>query len=140
MTKNAVWLSSLAAVALGFVGCAANPPAATGYRFEAVDTQVRPSRDAEVRVRLIRMQNNQPVPGATIYEHRFEMWMSGYKVITSNMVEGRTGPPILAIDEGSGVYRVHAQLPMAGDWQATLVARVPGETLPIRERVSILAR
>lgn len=140
MTKNPVWISSLAAVALGVVGCATNPPAATGYRFEALDTQVRPSRDAEVRVRLVRMQTNQPVPGATIYEHRFEMFMSGYKMITSSMVEGETGPPILAVDEGAGVYRVHAQLPMAGDWQATLVARVPGESLPIRERFRIRAR
>ena len=56
------------------------------------------------------------------------------------MVEGANPPPVLTADEGGGVYRVHAGLPMQGNWQATLRARVPGEVLPVRGTFPIKVR
>ena len=141
MLRSVIGAAAATMLALVVAGCASSSQqTASNYRFEAVDTQVHPSRDAEIRVRLVHLPDNRPVPGAVIYDHRFEMWMSGHKVITSRMVEGRNPPPILAVDEGNGIYRVHAELPMTGDWQATLTARVPGEALPVRDTVAIKAR
>ncbi len=52
-------------------------------------------------------------------------------------LEGRNPPALLAQEQGGGWYLVHASLPMAGSWQAVLTAQVPGEALPVRERVSV---
>ena len=139
MSRTSALAFSLAAIGIGLLGCAA-PPSAPGYRFELVDPQPHPSRDGDIQVRLVRLRDNQPVAGATIYEHRFEMWMSGYKTVTTTMVEGASAPPVLSIDDGGGIYRVHARVPMAGNWQATFVARVPGETLPVRESFRMQVR
>ena len=141
MSRSRTALAALAFSALSFSGCAdQTEPSNSNYRFEALDGQVAPSPNAEVRVRLVRVADNRPVPGAIITNHRFEMWMSNYKVSTSVMVEGRETPGILSREEGQGVYRVHAQLPMAGSWQATLTARVPGEAVPVRGRLAIQVR
>lgn len=141
MPRMAIRAVAAATLALSVAGCASLfPPIARDYRFEAVDRQVRPSRDAEMRVRLVHLPDNRPVSGAVITEHRFTMLMSHYKMTTTLMVEGADPPPVLAVDEGNGVYRVHAQLPMAGDWRATLTARVPGEALPVRGTAAIRVR
>lgn len=123
---------------LALSGCAATPQRASGdYRFEALPSAVRASRDAEISVRLVRNSDGSPVRGAVITEHRFEMMMGGYKVVSYNMIEGRGGPAVLAVEEPAGVYRVHAQLPMAGTWQATLTAQIPGSTETFRGTVPV---
>ena len=140
MARLVTCAAGAAMLALAVAGCASqSQPTASNYRFEVVDAQVHPSRDAQVRVRLVHLPDNRPVSGAVIYDHRFEMWMTGYKVVTSRMIEGTNPPPILALDEGNGIYRVHAELPMAGEWRATLTARVPGEALPVRSTVAVRA-
>lgn len=140
MSRTGLAFAAASAIALGTAGPAVAEDFAKGYRFEAVDPHVQHSRDAEVLVRLVHVVDNKPVTGAVINEHRFEMFMSGTKIVTSLMVEGREPPPILAVAQGNGVYRLHAQLPMAGDWRATLTAHVPGEALPVRDSVTIRAR
>lgn len=127
------------ALAAALAACASAPPS-SDYRFELLDQQVRRSPNAEVRVRLVHLPDNRPVSGAVIYEHRFDMPMSGYKVATSRMVRGPNPPPIATVEEGNGVYRVHADVPMAGEWMMTLVARVPGEVQPVRGRVPMRVR
>lgn len=129
-------LASLAVLVAA--GCAATAPqTSSAYRFEAVDTRVLPSRNAELRVRIIRIADNTPVTGATIIEHRFDMLMQGYRFGTTTMVEGSNAPPILAVEEPNGIYRVHAQLPMIGLWHARLVALVPGQTEPVNGTISV---
>ncbi|WP_424138435.1 FixH family protein [Roseomonas chloroacetimidivorans] len=126
------------AIAIVAAGCASpTEKTADNYRFEVLDSQVRRGPDAQLRVRLVKLPEGQPVSGATVYEHRFDMFMSGYKISSWTMTEGSNPPPVIAVDEGNGVYRVHAQLPMAGAWTATLAARVPGETLPVRSTVRV---
>ncbi|MCB4824911.1 FixH family protein [Roseicella aerolata] len=56
------------------------------------------------------------------------------------MAEGPNPPPVPTMEESNGVYRVHAALPMAGDWTLTLAARVPGETEPVRGQLNIRVR
>ncbi|PZR08505.1 YtkA-like [Roseomonas rosea] len=135
---NVVLRTAAVVLAIGVAGCASpGDQAADNYRFELLSSSVRRSPDAEIRVRLVKLPENQPVSGATVYEHRFSMFMSGYKISSSVMTEGANPPPVIAVDEGNGVYRVHAQLPMPGQWSATLSARVPGETLPVRSTVRV---
>jgi hypothetical protein len=130
-----------AALAAAVAGCAPGlQPTSRNYRFEALTQEVRPRTDAAVRVRLVRLPEGRPVTGAQINEHRFDMFMSGYKVTTFSMVEGAGPPPVATVEEGNGVYRVHALVPMAGDWTMTLVARVPGEAEPVRGTVRLRAR
>ncbi len=111
-----------------------------GYRIEPVSPTVQARRDTEVVVRFVRLPGNAPVTGAVFSDHRFEMWMSGFKLATSLMVDGRSPPPVISQEEGGGVYRLHVQLPMAGNWQAIVTAQVPGEARPVRERFTITAR
>ncbi|MFC7693675.1 hypothetical protein ACFQY5_33230 [Paeniroseomonas aquatica] len=45
------------------------------YRFEVLDAQVRPSRDTtDLRVRLVRQADGQPVTGAALDDVRLGMW------------------------------------------------------------------
>ena len=149
------------ALAAVLAGCSAAPQP-SGYRFELLSPHVPPSQNAEVRVRLLHLPDSRPVTGANIYEHASDMAhradtsASGYAgslarvtpglgampptVFPSWMAEGPNPPPVPAVEEGNGVYRVHATLPMAGDWMLTLVARVPGEAEPVRGRFKISVR
>lgn len=127
-----------AVLALSVGGCAAWPEAsAPGYRMAVAEAPIRAGRDVALRVQLQRAPGGEPVTGAVFTDHRFEMTMSGFKTVTSVMVEGRNPPALLAQEQGGGWYLVHASLPMAGSWQAVLTAQVPGEALPVRERVSV---
>lgn len=111
-----------------------------GYSIEPVSPTVQARQDTDILVRFVRLPGNVPVTGAVFSDHRFEMWMTGYKVVTSLMVDGRNPPPVISQDEGGGVYRLHARLPMAGSWQAIVTAQVPGETRTVRQRFTITAR
>lgn len=113
-------------------------------------------------MRLLHLPDNRPVSGATIHEHasnmphRADAAAGGYAgaparvapgpgampetVFPSPMAEGPNPPPVPTVEESNGVYRVHAALPMAGDWTLTLVARVPGETEPVRGQFNIRVR
>lgn len=140
MRRRAFSFLMSAALAILVAGCATTTAASRNYRFEVLDQQVRPSRDAEVRVRLVHVPDGRPVTGAAITEHRFEMFMPNYKVMTTLMVEGAGPPPVDTVEEGNGIYRVHAVVPMPGRWSMTLVARVPGEPEPIQGRVPLNVR
>lgn len=136
-----VAIASATMLAMGLVGGASSEQrTANNYRFEVVDMEVGLGWDAEVRVRLIHLPDERLVSGAVIYDHRFELLMSVYKVVTSRMVEGANPPLDLSVDEGNGVYRILSALPLRGNWQATLTARVPGEVLPVRGTVALRAR
>lgn len=94
MPRTAIRAADAATLASSVAGCASLfPPTARDDRFEAADTQVPPSRDAEMRVRLVHLPDNRPVSGAAITEHRFTMLMSHCKMVTTLMVEGADPPP-----------------------------------------------
>lgn len=161
MSGHAIRALCAMVLAAALAGCTATPKSG-GYRFELLSHQVPASRNAEVRVRLLHLPDGRPVIGATVYEHRSEMPhradmpADGYgaspariapglgampaTVLPSWMGEGPSPPPVPAIDEGNGIYRVHAVLPMAGAWTLTLVARVPGEAEPVRGEFTVGVR
>ena len=158
MVRPAVQTLCAMALAATLASCAAAPKS-ENYRFELLSQQVPPSQNAEVRVRLLHLPDNRPVAGAVVYEHQSEMVhrpdtqaredrSSPVRVapgiaappaivFPSRMGEGPNPPPVPAVEEGNGVYRVHAVLPMAGAWTLTLVARVPGEAAPVRSELPV---
>lgn len=137
MFRSALIPLRAAALAVAVAGCAsAFQSSSERYRFELVDSQVRAGgQGTQLRVRLVHLPDNRPVTGAEIYGQRLGMWMSGYKTVTSRMAAA-VGP---AEAEGHGVYRMHAELPMSGEWSLSLTARVPGEAQPVRGTVRIRA-
>ncbi len=139
MTK---WALSLGLVVIALAGCssAQESAASRDYRFELVDHRVGVGRDTGLRVRLVRAADGQPVRGAVFTAHRFEMWMSGFKVASSLMVEGRAPVSVMSTEEADGVYLIHAVLPMAGSWDAVLTAVVPGTEAPVQGVVRFVAR
>lgn len=136
------WTLAPALAVIALAGCTGTeePVASRAFRFELVEPSVRVGRDTTLRVRLLRLADNQPVRGAVFTAHRFEMWMSNFKVATSLMVEGRAPIAAIATEEAPGVYLIHAVVPMAGSWEAWLTAQVPGEAAPVRGSVRFVAR
>ena len=80
--------------------------------------------------------------GAVIDNQRLGMWMSGSENFSSRITAASSrmaaavGP---AEAEGNGVYRLHVELPMAGEWSLSVTARVPGEAQPVRGTVRVRA-
>lgn len=158
MVRPVVRMLCSMALATALASCAAAPKSES-YRFELLSQQVSASQNAEVRVRLLHLPDNRPVTGAVVEEHQSEMvhrldaqareyGSSPVRVspgigapppivFPSRMGEGPNPPPVPAVDEGNGVYRVHAVLPMDGVWTLTLVARVPGEAAPVRSELPV---
>ena len=129
-----------AALACGVVigGFAGVAQAGTGdYRLELLDPEVRPGRNAaELRVRLVRLADGQPVTGAVLDGARLGMWPTQlHKTMRPWMAHAvePTGT------DGGGVYRLRADLSMAGDYRLRLAARVPGEAEPVHGAVTIHA-
>lgn len=118
----------------GCTGASQAPP--ERYAFEAMDRQVRPDRDAEIRVRLINRSDGRPVAGAVIQEPRLGMWPATLHKTIRPWMSHTVSP---AVAEGDGVYRFRADLAMAGNYWLTLAARVPGEAEPLRGTVRIRA-
>lgn len=107
--------------------------AAKDYRFEASGT---PQRAADgksvVLVRLSRIADGKPVPGAVIVQTRADM---------GPMSMGEMTAPVKALGEAEpGVYRFEVQPGMTGKWALTLTARVQGETEPVRGNVIVELR
>lgn len=131
-----------AALALGVAigGFAGVAQAGTGdYRIEALDPQVRPGRDAELRVRLVRLADGQPVTGAVLDEARIGMWPTQLHKAIRPWMAHAVEPVAPVGAEGGGVHRLRADLGMAGDYRLRLAARVPGEAEPVRGAVKIRA-
>lgn len=158
MVRPAVQMLCTLALAAALANCAA-APRSENYRFELLSQQVPPSQNAEVRVRLLHLPDNRPVAGAVVYEHQSEVVHRSdaqareYSpspvraapgisvppaiVFQSRMGEGPNPPPVPMVDEGNGIYRARAVLPMTGIWTLTLVARVPGKAAPVRSELQV---
>lgn len=135
MFRSALIPLRVAAFAAVVAGCAnAFQTSSESYRFEPVGSPVRTQQgDTQLRVRLVHLPDNRSVTDAEILDQQLGMWMSGYKAATFMM----TAPVGPAEPEGNGIYRLHARLPMAGEWRLTLTARVPNEASPVRGTVRI---
>lgn len=103
--------------------------ASQDYRFELAGPPTRSANATLVKVRLIHLPDGKPVPGAVIFQSKFDMGPSGMQEMAA---------PAKAVPGGSGgVYHVETEPSMAGDWALTLSAKVQGESQTVRGTVNI---
>lgn len=103
--------------------------AAADYRFEVVGQPIKTGTQATVTVRLVRVQTNQPVANAVIFQQRLEMSMQGMAPMSA--VVGPAQP------DGQGNYRFAVQTGMEGDWTLTIAARIQGESEVVRATLRV---
>lgn len=121
----------LAAALLAVVTSASAWAGAKDYGFELV-AQPTTGKAPTVKVRLVHLPDQKPVPGAVIFETRFDMGPDGMPTMTA---------PAKAIAATSepGVYVFEIEPSMAGQWALTLGAKVQGEPETVRGSVTITA-
>lgn len=113
----AAGLTAAAIVAGSFVGEAL--AGAEDYRFETVEQQVKMSNKAPVAVRLVNTKTGQPIPDAIIVQNKIEMPMQGMSAMAAKTTAAKP--------DGNGNYAFEADLPMEGEWNLSLAAKVQGE-------------
>lgn len=126
---------ALTLVGVGFAGAVQAAP--DDYRFEVSEQRVRPGREpTELRLRLVRVSDGQPVPDAALRAEALGMWrVPVHKTITTWMAHD-TGA---VVAEAGGAFRLPAELTMPGTYRLSLTASVPGESGPVRGTVVIRA-
>ena len=89
------------------------------YEFQLVQAQVKKG-DVDIAVRLIDKRKGKPGPDAVIFTKRIDMAPDGMQ----EMAE-----PIDALPSSeAGIYHFKTTLPMPGNWQLSLSAKIQGET------------
>jgi YtkA-like len=102
---------------------------AQDYRFEAAGPPVKSSKATTVKVRLMHVPDGKPVPGAVIFQTRFDMGPDG--------MASMTAPAKLMRSNDPSVYQVELEPQMAGNWALSLSAKVQGETETVSGTVPV---
>ena len=129
MSKPILRVSALAiaAAALLAAGSSANA-AAKDYRFEQVGKPQLAGGKDTVRVRLVHVPDNKPVPDAVIFESKADMGPAGMPTMTA---------PIKALpSKEPGIYAFEIEPGMAGAWAISLSAKVQGEAETVHGTVT----
>lgn len=103
--------------------------AAQDYRFEAAGPPVKSGKAAIVKIRLIHLPDGRPVPGAVIFQTRFDMGPDG--------MASMTAPAKLVRASEANLYQVEIEPQMGGNWALSLSAKVQGETETVNGTVPI---
>lgn len=106
--------------------------AASDYRFELASARPAGPSKTEVTVRLVRIRDGSPVPGAVIFQTRADMAPAGMPTMVGTVTAPQAG-------QQPGTYRFQVDTDMAGGWALTLNARVQGETETVRATVAFTA-
>jgi hypothetical protein len=104
----------------GIIVSAAAHAAAQDYRFEAAGPAIKLGKATIIKIRLIHVPDGKPVPGAVIFQTRFDMGPDGM----ANM----TAPAKLVQSNDPNLYQVELEPQMGGNWALSLSAKVQGET------------
>jgi hypothetical protein len=109
------------------------PPAAVAaaqdYRFEAAGPAVKSGKATIVKIRLTHLPDGKPVPGAVIFQTRFDMGPDG--------MAGMTAPAKLVRSSDANLYQVELEPQTGGNWALSLSAKVQGETETVNGTVPI---
>ena len=118
------------AAALALISTANAFAGANDYRFEAAgQPQKAPDGKSIVPLRLVRIADGKPVPGAVVFETKADMSPMSMPTMTA---------PIRALGESEpGVYRFEVEPGMAGPWALTVAAKVQGEVETVRGAVTV---
>jgi len=103
--------------------------AAQDYRFEAARPPVKSGKATIVKIRLVHLPDGKPVPGAVIFQTRFDMAPDG--------MASMTAPATLVRSSEANLYQVELEPPMGGNWALSLSAKVQGETETVNGSVPI---
>jgi hypothetical protein len=102
---------------------------AADYRFEVAGPPVKSGKATTVKIRLVHLPDGKPVPGAVIFQTRFDMGPEG--------MESMTAPAKLARSNDANLYQLELEPQMGGKWQLNLSAKVQGETETVSGTVPI---
>jgi YtkA-like len=130
MAKHFVGAMFVASLALlSTLGQTPAGAAAKDYRFElAGKPQLSGGKDM-VRVRLVHVPDNKPVPDAVIFESKADMGPAGMPTMTA---------PITALPSREpGIYTFEIEPGMAGAWAISLAAKVQGEAETVRATLPV---
>jgi hypothetical protein len=130
MQKSFACVSALVvtAAAVTVVGHSSAIAAAKDYRFELVGKPKLAGGKDTVRVRLVHVPDNKPVPDAVIFESKADMGPAGMPTITA---------PIKTLPSKElGTYAFEVEPGMAGTWAISLSAKVQGEAETVHGTVT----
>ena len=128
-TRSAAGAAALAyAIATTFTPSAA-VAAAQDYRFEAAGPPFKSGKATVVKIRLVHIPDGKPVPGAVIFQTRFDMGPDG--------MASMTAPSRLVRPSDANLYQVELEPQMGGNWALSLSAKVQGETETVTGSVPV---
>lgn len=126
-------------LAMALVGATVSLPilpawaGAKDYAFEPVRVEVKNGASSELLVRLVHKPSGKPIDGAMIVKTRVDMAPDGMETMEAKHTAAEpAGQP--------GVYRIKADLTMAGGWALKLMAKVNGEPETIEGTVVFKAK
>lgn len=123
------FLNAVAAALLVSPGPIASALAdAKDYELELVDPTIKIGARALITVRLVNKSTGSAVPGAIIAATRLDMTPEGMPTMQTKLEFVAGGP-------APGTYQFRADIRMAGRWQLSLRAQVPGETGMIERKL-----
>jgi YtkA-like len=109
------------------------PPAAVAaaqdYRFEAAGPPIKSGKTTVVKIRLVHILDGKAVPGAVIFQTRFDMGPDG--------MASMAAPAKLVRSSDSNLYQLELEPQMGGNWALSLSAKVQGETETVNGNVPI---
>ena len=103
--------------------------AAQDYRFEAAGPPAKSGKATIVKIRLVHIPDNKPVPGAVIFQTRFDMGPDGMATMTA--------PAKVVPASDRNLYQLQLEPAMGGNWALSLSAKVQGETETVNGTVPI---
>ena len=106
--------------------------APTDYRFEAVEVKASVPGKTMITVRLLHVQDEKPVEGATILASKTDMGPSGMAEMSGKVTATTSDQP--------GLYRFLVKTGMAGKWELILTAKVEGEADPVTGKITYDAK
>lgn len=130
MHARPILLGAILGTALGLSAAAVAGPDA--YTFEPLKAELKMGADAMVTARLVHKPTGKPVPDAVIFARRADMSPDGMATMTADL------EPVPTTE--AGVYRFKTNLPMAGNWQISLAAKIQGETGTHRSKFVLRVR
>jgi YtkA-like len=103
--------------------------AAQDYRFEPAGPPAKSGKATIVKIRLVHVPDGKPVPGAVIFQTRFDMGPDGMATMTA--------PAKVVRASDANLYQLELEPPMGGNWALSLSAKVQGETETVNGTVPI---
>ncbi|MFL5265075.1 MAG: FixH family protein [Stellaceae bacterium] len=128
-TRSAAGVAAFAYATVATFMPPAADAAAQDYRFEAAGPPVKSGKATVVKIRLVHVPDGKPVPGAVIFQTRFDMGPDG--------MASMTAPAKLVRSSDTNLYQVELEPQMGGNWALSLSAKVQGETETVTGSVPV---